>query len=203
VTNTDRIGITLMWDQVCGDDYDDSYNGGDVNADNGVECGTGSYSSQTANPVMCTQSPVTHNTSNCRQFPVQMKAYTTAPIAPAIINQSLTASECTTGAADQRPINEINSSCVVSNKAPVVLVGKGKGRKLRQLRHNFDGKQTAILDDMFNECTHYPDLDTIRELAHKLRTTVPSVRIWFQNRRAKFRRSGNWRFSTPVGRRGS
>jgi len=59
----------------------------------------------------------------------------------------------------------------------------------RRNRHNFDSRQTAILETLFEQSTHYPDSLTIDHLSKQIRMPINKIQIWFQNRRAKFRRS--------------
>ena len=62
---------------------------------------------------------------------------------------------------------------------------------MKRSRHNFDDRQTQILETIFEMNTHYPDGHTIDGLALELQTPAHKIQIWFQNRRAKFRRGRN------------
>ena len=64
-------------------------------------------------------------------------------------------------------------------------------RKKRRNRYNFSQHQTSVLEQSFELITHYPDLSMIISLSDKLKMPVERVQIWFQNRRAKFRRNSN------------
>ncbi len=66
-----------------------------------------------------------------------------------------------------------------------------KKQRQRRNRHSFNTHQTAELEKLFEQSTHYPDAGTIGLLSKQLKMPVSRIQIWFQNRRAKFRRNSN------------
>lgn len=72
-----------------------------------------------------------------------------------------------------------------SDKKSFINIPHGIDNK--RMRNMFTLNQIEILEKVF-ESTHYPDSSIREHLSSRLNLSVLRIQVWFQNRRAKFRK---------------
>ena len=76
------------------------------------------------------------------------------------------------------------------NDSGLDMLRKNPPMLQRRQRTNFNEPQIQYLDEMFTK-NPYPDINERDELATSLKTTEDRIQVWFQNKRARYRKKMN------------
>lgn len=139
---------------------------------------------------LCPQSVFIHQRTDCRFIDDQMAGRLDHDD---VINTNNTSiNHMTVGTNDPVSVNQRNQQKRRSKSV------RSSDSMKRRIRHNFTPNQIRTLESSFDLVTHYPDFNSMQELSNKLKLPIERIQVWFQNRRAKFRRNSQMRNTSTV-----